>query len=273
MSEHIPDLPDHPPTTDVSDPAVFRSVEWLAAQAAALPSGPAVGGYAVALATVCTCLGNSPQARDLHYRMLAHSDAADWVYVDPITAIFLTGVSEGSVSVSEESLRHLLAGTASEARQAVTLIEMATRYGSHPIILREPYGEILQGMALAAARNRDLIFALRCARASAYISEIAPIFRDTIINLIRFGQGIDGSFVHDAALAPQSRSSPALAFVLRCAVGIQALWTLQEFTRPDERLIGLFGSTGASSVRTDLLFRTKPLQTPQSFTASSCTPA
>lgn len=95
----------------------------------------------------------------------------------------------------------------------------------------------MDGVALTTARAFDFVLAARCARARLYCGEPSPEFRQTMIRFILNAQGSDGAFLSAANLQPRARAAPDLAFVVTCMAGVQALWTLAEFTRPGFRLM------------------------------------
>lgn len=210
---------------------------WLADHAPALANIAAARVHAAALAAVCACADGSEESHRLYVQLHSLIGSEERSKVDPLTAALSDGRGQDTdLTSSPESLLELLKDGQS-ARQAVARIEASSNYGTRKIDTIEPCAMVLQGMALAAAKSFDWIFALRCARASAYCAPIGPAFRQTMVDFVRFAQDSDGSFIPPTALAEDCRSWPELAFVLQCAASLQALWTLKEFTQPGCRLI------------------------------------
>ncbi len=232
--------------------AIERTEAWLRSQPESLFVGAAARVHAAALASVCASGGGVHTAHNLFAEFHRRIEPEDLAQVDPLTAslssarpkapqhpstAFETTASASISSAVTSELAEFLAGGPPGARQAVAAIEIDSYWGTQEIRGANPCSELLQGVALAAARSFNFIFALRSARASIYCGRVSPAFTQTFVDFIHHAQGTDGAFLSSNGVVPESRACPELAFIVRCAASTQALWTLKEFTEPGFRLM------------------------------------
>ncbi|AWM03415.1 hypothetical protein [Bradyrhizobium amphicarpaeae] len=243
---------DHGRESDL-ELAIDRTEAWLRSQSMASSCRGAAQVHAAALARVCGCVSESRPARGLFADISRDIRPGDLLQVDPLTAILANAPATSMVlaakatakasghSLSSHRLIEWLAEGPQGARQAVCAIETASDWGACELEKAPLCCELLQGVALAAARSFNLIFAHRSARASVYCSHASQPFRRSFVLFTERSQDPDGAFLSTQGVVPASREDPELAFIVRCAASVQALWTLKELTVPGFRLMRRIG--------------------------------
>jgi hypothetical protein len=129
----------------------------------------------------------------------------------------------------------------------VHTIETWSAYGTKPLRIDAPFAELPTGAALSKFRAYDLPLAMRLTRAVRYLTPETDAALAACAAFIRSSQGDDGGFGdYDTALATLARRGhTGVKSSIRCAVTLDALWTMAELVSPDCRVVrSLFGDGG-----------------------------
>lgn len=143
----------------------------------------------------------------------------------------------------------LRSGNFDDLASVARTIETVSVFGTLPVQVADPFAALLKGAALSRFRAYDLPLAMRLTRAAHYLTPETDAALGVCTAFIHSSQGDDGAFGdYDTALATLARHGQSGAkSVIRCAVTLDALWTLAELSHPDCRLLrALFGDGGLS---------------------------
>jgi hypothetical protein len=233
-----------------------RTSEWL------LLSGETASGdagcrmHALALSGLCELLAPCPAISVLRSELAGAAEEEDFDVADPLTCFFAqvastrAGLSRAGIEVggrllveapsgriNRGTLTRLLVSGAPGHSRAVALVEEGTMHGALTLQANALCADLVNGVALAAARCGDLLLAARSVRVACYLGSPPHYFRQSHCRFFETIQQVDGSFLSSTQICRESRGSPSLRFILKAATSFHALWTLAELRTVGFRLM------------------------------------
>ncbi len=159
----------------------------------------------------------------------------------------------GMVTARSVGQRWFRSGSRAGIDQLLGLIESEARFGTRPALVEEPLAAVVEGAALNAARNYDLLGMLRCLRACAYAGSQngygARIAAD-FLAASRCPSGSFGFYETPASIIRKRNVDSHPLLSVQLAVTMQSIWTLAELADPEWRLFEkVQQAEGACSIR------------------------
>jgi hypothetical protein len=167
------------------------------------------------------------------------SDQAESSVVVRLVSEVAADGGTGMVSAQSVGNRWFRSGSGTEIDRLLGTIEAETRFGTRPAMVEDPLATIVEGAALNAARNYDLLGMLRCLRACAYAGAESGFGSRTAVDFLvrsRCPSGCFGFYETPASIFDRRGTDADSLLSLQLAVTMQALWALAELADPGWRL-------------------------------------